>query len=307
MTVVKRRFRIRAVRRPTLDARTIRHLDSVEPRRDPRIRGTRQCGRGDDLLTTEQLDAVFEVLRGSHLLKSASDDGLRDLAGHTTIRTYRSGELVVREGEPADECGFILDGSVPSYQLSADGHHLLFKAGERGDNVGLPATISGGRYPFYFEAATDCRIAWFRRGDLFELLDAEPQVAVGMLMKFADWLMDVLRTNRNLAMDVPSRVANYLFGRAMAAGTPSPEGLSVPLGLYKSDLASYLNTVPETLSRAFATLSSEGLIEVHGRTIIVLDVGGLARRGEGLGEDTDAREARKKASRPRSPQNAGRS
>jgi CRP/FNR family transcriptional regulator len=50
-------------------------------------------------------------------------------------------------------------------------------------------------------------------------------------------------------------------------------------------LASLLGTIPETLSRIFAKLSSQALIEVDGRKIRLLDLAGLkdlARSGKSL-------------------------
>jgi CRP/FNR family transcriptional regulator, dissimilatory nitrate respiration regulator len=232
----------------------------------------------------DPLAEVFAVLHENKLFRAASDEGLRRLSAAAKVRTVSKGEVVTREGEPADRFALILEGSVPSYLLSPDGRRLLHVVGGRADTVGLPPTVAGGRYSFYFEATTPARIAWFSRADLMDLLEREPAVAMTMLTTFADWLVMTLRDNRNMSLDVPSRVAGYLFGRAVAEGKKVPEGVSVNLGLYKSDLASYLSTVPETLSRAFATLASEGLITVRGRTVIVHDVGGLARRGEGLWE-----------------------
>ena len=42
--------------------------------------------------------------------------------------------------------------------------------------------------------------------------------------------------------------------------------------------------MPETLSRAFARLRDEGVVEVRARDVIVLDVEALARTGSGYTE-----------------------
>jgi CRP/FNR family transcriptional regulator, dissimilatory nitrate respiration regulator len=89
---------------------------------------------------------------------------------------------------------------------------------------------------------------------------------------------------QTLALDVPARLARYLFQRALAVGTPSTRGLEVDLGMPKSELAAALGTVPETLSRAFAKLREDGLVEVHGKRVTVLDVRGLASLGSGYSE-----------------------
>jgi CRP/FNR family transcriptional regulator len=45
-----------------------------------------------------------------------------------------------------------------------------------------------------------------------------------------------------------------------------------------------LGTVPETLSRAFGKLRDDGLIEVHGSRVTVLDVRALASLASGFDE-----------------------
>ena len=52
----------------------------------------------------------------------------------------------------------------------------------------------------------------------------------------------------------------------------------------KGELAMALGTVPETLSRAFAKLKDDGLLEVRGSKVTVLDVRALAALGSGFGD-----------------------
>jgi CRP/FNR family transcriptional regulator len=52
----------------------------------------------------------------------------------------------------------------------------------------------------------------------------------------------------------------------------------------KNELAEAIGTVPETLSRAFARLKAEGILEVDGNRVTVLDVRALAALGSGYDE-----------------------
>jgi CRP/FNR family transcriptional regulator len=74
--------------------------------------------------------------------------------------------------------------------------------------------------------------------------------------------------------DVPSRLARYLLDLAKGrAGT-------VDLPISKSQLASNLGTVSETLSRTLRKLSDDDLIRVEGKHIQLLDVERLEELAE---------------------------
>jgi len=74
---------------------------------------------------------------------------------------------------------------------------------------------------------------------------------------------------------VRQRIVQYLLSRCSGRGA-----CVVELAVKNTDLARLLGTVPETLSRNLRRMQEEGLIEVKGRKIRVLDCsklrGGLA-------------------------------
>jgi CRP/FNR family transcriptional regulator len=65
--------------------------------------------------------------------------------------------------------------------------------------------------------------------------------------------------------DVPARLARYLVELA------GDERNVVDLPISKTQLASRLGTVSETLSRTLRKLSEDELIKVQGKTITILD------------------------------------
>ena len=90
---------------------------------------------------------------------------------------------------------------------------------------------------------------------------------------------------QTLTLDVPSRLARYLFQRALQTGKATPAGLLVDLGMRKNELAEALGTVPETLSRAFARLKADGILTLRGSEVTILDMRALAALGSGFDED----------------------
>jgi len=76
----------------------------------------------------------------------------------------------------------------------------------------------------------------------------------------------------NLSLkEVPARLASYL----VYLSEEQDNYEVVELDISKGQLASLLGTIPETLSRIFSKMNDEGLIQVNGKRITLLDLEGL--------------------------------
>lgn len=229
-------------------------------------------------------DLVLRTLRGCRLWRSASDRGVERLAESARLRRFRKRAIVAREGDPAAALAVVARGTASVFHIGADGRRLAFESMNAGEPLLAVAALAGGRYPASVEAATELALAWLPREALFTLMTEEPPVARDLVIDLARRVVRLTGTVQSLALDVPSRLAGWLFQRTLAGVRRTPAGLEIEIGMPKAELAQTLGTVPETLSRSLAKLRAEGLIETHGRTIVVRDVGGLARRGSGYSE-----------------------
>jgi CRP-like cAMP-binding protein len=75
--------------------------------------------------------------------------------------------------------------------------------------------------------------------------------------------------------DAPARLAAWLHQQAAAA--PSEQQPTLALTMRKRDLASLLAITPETLSRLMRSFSNQGLIQVAGYQLRLLDLPALLR------------------------------
>ena len=226
---------------------------------------------------------VLAALRSTRLWRSADDAAIAELAAHARIEDASRGKILASEGDLPDRLGVVVSGKVKVYHLGADGRELTFEVAGSGDPVGAVAALAGSRYPATLEAMTDATIAWLPVDALYELIEGQPQVARSLIADLANRVVNFTAVATALSLDVPSRLAGFLFQRALAGGRTTPEGLIVDLGMSKGELASALGTVPETLSRALARLRDDGVLEVRSRNVLVKDVGALARLGSGYG------------------------
>jgi CRP-like cAMP-binding protein len=227
---------------------------------------------------------LFTALRACRLWREADDDAVAALATKARVEHATRGQVLAQEGDRPDRFGVVMSGRVRVYHLGADGRALTFETAGRGDPVAAVAALAGTRYPATIEAATAATVAWLPREALFQLIESRPALLRTLVTDLANRVVNMTAVATSLSLDVASRLAGYLFQRALAVGDSTPHGLVVDLGMTKTELASALGTVPETLSRALARLRDDGVLEVRARDVIVKDVGALARLGSGYSE-----------------------
>jgi CRP/FNR family transcriptional regulator len=227
---------------------------------------------------------MWAALRGCRAWSGASDAAVGRLAESSTLEAFDAEQGLMAEGAAAKRFGVVSAGRVRVFHLAADGRRTIYEDLGVGDPFGMVAALAGGRSPAHVEAATDGSVAWVPREALLSMAEEDPAVARGLLQDLAARLVDFTAMVQTLSLDVPARVASYLFQRSLAAGERSDEGLVVDLGMPKAELAEALGTVPESLSRALARLRDDGIIEVRSSAVLIHDVGALARMGSGYQE-----------------------
>ena len=211
------------------------------------------------------------------------EDAVHELARRAAVVDVRRGTQLAAEGDPAERFGVVVAGKARVFSLSPDGRRVSLETIGVGEPLGALAALSGGRYPYNIDAATPTSVAWLPQQALLDLLADEPDVARDLITDLAGRVVHFTSMVQTLTLDVPSRLARYLFQRALQTGQTTPSGLQVDLGMRKGELAEALGTVPETLSRAFARLRADGILTLRGNQVTILDMRGLAALGSGLG------------------------
>lgn len=188
--------------------------------------------------------------------------------------TVAKGELVYAAGDEHSRLLVMHHGRVKISHLAATGQEQVVRTATEGDVVGERAFLTGHRPDHYATALEDSQMCVFDHQDLAELLRSYPVIGERMLRTLSDRLAS---TERLLAAvtssDVTARVAAYLLD---LSGSWRDGALTVQLPMAKKEVASYLGTTPETLSRRLAALVDAGVIELRGRRDVrVLEPGAL--------------------------------
>lgn len=159
-----------------------------------------------------------------------------------------------------------------------DGREQVVRVLQEGDFVGEDAFLSGARPDHDAVAATDAQLCTFAHADLAGLVRRHPRIAIRMLQTVSARLAEAERMLAAFARtDVTTRLAGYLLDQPATRDATGRPVVHLPLA--KKEIASYLGTTPESLSRALTALAQAGTIQTAGRRdVILLDPPALEAR-----------------------------
>ncbi len=196
------------------------------------------------------------------------------VAGYARHTDLAEGERLYGPGDHLSQLFVVHAGRIRVVRITSPGREQLIRVAGPGEVVGEYPFLTGRPPVAWVFADEPSRLCVFDHADLTSLLTTYPSIAVRLLQALARRLSDAERRLTALAgSDVPTRVADYLL--ALPAERRDGQ-LGVRLPMSKKDVASYLGTSPESLSRGLHRLQADGLIEVgaHG-WIAVRDRPGL--------------------------------
>ena len=198
---------------------------------------------------------------------------MEEIMGVIKTTSYQKGELIYSEGDTADSLSIVSSGKVRIYRLSESGKVQLVRILNQGDFTGELALFQESVQESYAEAMIQTNICKISASDLQEFLLKYPTISLKILQEFSTRLaLSEKQTTRFATEKVETRLALFLT-ECLEDEKGSMELL---LPMSKKDLASYLGTTPETISRKLTELEENGYIKQKGgKRIQVLDLKGL--------------------------------
>ncbi len=185
----------------------------------------------------------------------------------------RRGELLHGAGSDLAQLFIVHTGQLKVVRVTAGGLERLIRVAAPGDVVGEHAFLTGERQDTYVEALQDSSVCMFQHRDLSRLMATHPGIGLQLLRTLTMRLDEAERGLSRQTVGIPARLADYLLELPMQTDS---RGAVVAWPISKRDVASYLGTTPESLSRALATLENRGLVEAGSRrSTVLLDIDGL--------------------------------
>lgn len=185
-----------------------------------------------------------------------------------SVRRAR-GEMIYHQGERSAGLYILHKGRIKVYRLAESGKEQLVRILEPGDFTGELSLFDDTPHDAYAEALEAVEICMIERDQMQQLLKEYPAISLKMLAEFSSRLADTEQRAARIAMEsAETRIALYLADLSEEQRT-----LTVELPMNRKDLASYLGTTPETISRKLSLFEEQGWIHQAGmKTVEILDL-----------------------------------
>lgn len=249
----------------------------------------------DDYLTkpfdeTDLLNAIENRLKKYHLFRQNFDQSVEGLNSFISLakdatdiasltenkktQTYKSKEIIFREGQSATRIYFVNKGKVKIYKINEDGKEYITKLVVPGDFFGITPILNHTDYEEWAECVLDAEVVAISKEEFLDLLHKNRDVATKFIKILANNVSEREEQLLHMAYDtVRKRVVDALL---MVAGTvaKNSQGIKV-LRLPREDLAQLVGTAKETTIRVLSDLKKDNIIKTEGSKISILNIKAL--------------------------------
>jgi CRP-like cAMP-binding protein len=226
--------------------------------------------------------AMIEELRTGVLLSGLSTEQLERVARHASRARLDEGQMLFSQGDPAERFYLVLKGQMRLFRLSPEGAEKVIEIVSPGQTFAEALMfLKAPRYPVCAAALSPAEIIAMDARDFAAMLHESVDTCFVLLAALSMRLRGLIGEIDNLTLHTAtSRVARYLLLKLPA------DHRAVDLDVRKGVLASRLSVKPETFSRVIKNLSDQGVIQVHGSHVTILDQDALEEIAE-LGDSLE--------------------
>jgi len=212
------------------------------------------------------------LLKQCPLFAGLREEDLKRINGIALPRQVGKREVLFSEGEEAKGFYVILSGKVKLYKISPEGKEQILHMVSAPDAFAEAALFLEGSYPAFAEALVDSQLLFFPKRNFVHLIEKHPQLSINMIVSLSHFLRKFASLIEELSLkEVSSRVAKYLMDLSLKSARDGKNSKEVDLDLSKTQLASKLGTISETLSRTLSKMKTKGVINVNKNRILILN------------------------------------
>ncbi|CDF57160.1 Crp/Fnr family transcriptional regulator [Thermobrachium celere] len=213
-----------------------------------------------------------QVLKRLSFFSSLDSESLNKLSEIIVEREYKKGSSIFIEGEEAEAVYVVRNGKVKIYKTGSDGKEHIIHIMSDGDVFAESCIFEACPYPASAEAVEDTVLYVLENNKLEKVLEEHPKIAVELVKIMARRLRMVAMQIENLSLkDANQKIATLIVNLFKIGGVEVINGAKIKLDVSRTEMANMVGLTRETLTRTLFKFKNEGIIDIDGKELIIVD------------------------------------
>ncbi len=223
----------------------------------------------------------FDKHRAAHALSDIwellTEEERSFLIQHIRVNRFQKNEIIYNEGDQPDDLLCLLTGKVKIFRQGVSGHTLINRVLRPVQYFGYRASMAGEPYVTSAAAFEESTIASIPMRIIYKITETNARLCHFFMHALA---VDLGKADQRIVSitqkHVRGRLAETLLDLLDVYGYDK-DGETLDLHITRENIANLCNMTTSNAIRTLTSFANEGLVELHGRYIKLLDVDKLQK------------------------------
>jgi CRP/FNR family cyclic AMP-dependent transcriptional regulator len=195
---------------------------------------------------------------------------VKDFDAIKSTATYPKGAFLFMEKQGARGVYVLCEGDVKLSISSSEGKTLIMRVARAGEILGLMAGMSGGPYEVTAETIRPCQVAFVRREDFQRFVAKHPEASQGVARQMTMQYQIACEQIRTVGLSASAQEKLARLLLAWSAGMQqTKEGTRIKVSLTHEEIAEFIGTTRETVTRTLSDFKGRHLVAIQGSTMVI--------------------------------------
>jgi CRP/FNR family cyclic AMP-dependent transcriptional regulator len=201
-----------------------------------------------------------------------SPSAVKDFDAVKSTATYPKGALLFVEKQDARGIYVLCDGKVKLSISSPEGKVLIMRIARAGELLGLMAAMAGQPYEVTAETIHPCQVAFVRREDFLRFVAKHPEASQNVVKQMSAQYRGACEQLRTVGLSTSAQEKLARLLLTWSEGIQqTKEGTRIKLPLTHEEIAEFIGTTRETVTRTLSDFKVRHLVCIQGSTLMIPD------------------------------------
>jgi len=209
-------------------------------------------------------------IKGAGFFCQLPAPSVKDFDGLKSTATYPKGALLFVEKQEARGVYVLCEGEVKLSISSPEGKILIMRIARAGELLGLMATMAGLPYEVTAETIHPCQVAFVRREDFLRFIATHPEASQSVVKQMSSQYRGACEQLRTVGLSASAQEKLARLLLTWSEGMQqTKDGTRIKLPLTHEEIAEFIGTTRETVTRTLSDFKGRHLIAIQGSTLMI--------------------------------------